>query len=94
MVRFTAAEQNAPVNFKDNVFLVRETAGDTAFSARCPHLGCTLRFDEASQQFQCPCHGSVFSRSGEWLSGPAEKNLRRIPLERKEGEDIIVTVSL
>ena len=93
-VRFSVDEQRASVNLKDNVFLVKKKAGDAAFSARCPHLGCTLRFDDVSREFRCPCHGSVFDRSGKWLSGPAKKDLQQIPLDRKEGGDVIVTVTL
>ena len=93
-VRFSAGEQRAIVNFKDDVFLVKEAADYTALSARCPHLGCTLRFHDVAQEFQCPCHGSVFDRSGKWVSGPAKKDLQKIPLNRNEGEDVIVTVTL
>ncbi|MBW1816126.1 MAG: Rieske 2Fe-2S domain-containing protein [Deltaproteobacteria bacterium] len=57
-------------------------------------MGCTLRFDDVSREFRCPCHGSVFDRSGKWLSGPAKKDLQQIPLDRKEEGDVIVTVTL
>lgn len=35
------------------------------FNARCPHLGCTVNYDEANQSFLCPCHQSAFSLDGE-----------------------------
>jgi len=77
-VRFSPEERRGQVNFKAGVYLVRSADGDYALAARCPHLGCTLQYAEASGQFRCPCHGSVFDLSGRWLSGPAKKDLRKI----------------
>lgn len=92
MVRFSPEEQLATVNFKDGVFLMKGEGDDHAFSARCPHLGCTLRYDEVSQDFRCPCHGSVFERSGKRVSGPARKALERAALSREPEGGIVVTV--
>lgn len=46
-----------------------------ALSKTCTHLGCALPWDEEAGKFICPCHGSMFSRTGEVLSPPATKNL-------------------
>ncbi|MBP3637842.1 MAG: FAD-dependent oxidoreductase [Clostridia bacterium] len=37
----------------------------------CPHMGGKLRYDPASQRWECPCHGSTFTTMGETLDGPA-----------------------
>jgi nitrite reductase/ring-hydroxylating ferredoxin subunit len=85
-VRFLPEERLAQVSFKAGAYLVRSADGDYAFSARCPHLGCTLQYSEASREFRCPCHGSIFNLSGRWLSGPARKDLLKItPVEGKAG---------
>ena len=42
---------------------------------RCPHLGCQLEWNEEEQSWDCPCHGSRFSREGELLDNPAQVDL-------------------
>ena len=44
-------------------------------SAVCTHQGCIVRFDEAEQSWDCPCHGSRFSTDGAVLGGPARTPL-------------------
>lgn len=50
-----------------------------AFSATCTHLGCRVAWDGAEGHYKCPCHGGVFSRTGEVVSGPPPRSLDRIP---------------
>lgn len=45
------------------------------FSLQCPHLGCTVRWDNGMQQLACPCHGSTFDDHGRPLRGPAKQSL-------------------
>lgn len=43
-----------------------------SFSAkRCPHLGCALKWNEAENTWDCPCHGSRFTKSGKLIDNPA-----------------------
>jgi len=42
---------------------------------RCPHLGCALKWNPAEHSWDCPCHGSRFSDSGELLDNPANGNM-------------------
>jgi menaquinol-cytochrome c reductase iron-sulfur subunit len=39
----------------------------------CPHLGCSIPWIEAKQQFICPCHTAVFALDGGRISGPAPR---------------------
>jgi quinol---cytochrome c reductase iron-sulfur subunit, bacillus type len=41
-----------------------------AISTRCAHVGCPVRFVEASGNFICPCHGGVYGFLGERIGGP------------------------
>lgn len=53
----------------------------TAVSATCTHLGCRVNWNSAERSWDCPCHGSRFSPSGEVLQGPAVHRLESKPIE-------------
>ena len=38
---------------------------------RCPHMGCALTWNPHERSWDCPCHGSRFSKDGQLLDGPA-----------------------
>lgn len=42
---------------------------------RCPHLGCALKWNRYEHSWDCPCHGSRFSRDGVLLDNPATDDL-------------------
>jgi Rieske Fe-S protein len=48
------------------VWLRREQGSDTvqALSATCPHAGCFIDLEKATQCFRCPCHNSSFTLDG------------------------------
>ena len=39
----------------------------------CPHLGCSIPWNETKQEFICPCHVAVFAMDGAKISGPAPR---------------------
>jgi menaquinol-cytochrome c reductase iron-sulfur subunit len=48
-----------------------------AISTRCMHLGCPVRYVQASQRFICPCHGGIYDFAGKVEGGPPVRPLDR-----------------
>ena len=48
----------------------------TFSTKRCPHMGCALKWNKAEHTWDCPCHGSRFSRKGILLDNPANGDLK------------------
>jgi cytochrome b6-f complex iron-sulfur subunit len=59
---------------------------------KCPHLGCQVpQLCEASQWFECLCHGSKYTVLGEKRDGPAPRGMDRFPIEVVEGAYVVNT---
>lgn len=67
-------------------WVLREESGLRVLSTVCPHLGCSVNWKESRDGFECPCHESGFSRSGDYLHGPARRGLDDLPFEVVGGE--------
>ncbi len=72
--------RGALVYRESRIAVVRDGNRYHALSLVCTHLGCTVEVTPTT--VTCPCHGSVFDRSGKVVRGPADR-----PLERYEVED-------
>jgi thiosulfate dehydrogenase [quinone] large subunit len=83
---FTNPKNNEPS------FLLQPKAGTfLAYSGVCTHQGCTVGFDQGSNQFACPCHGARFDGStGDVLRGPARKPLAKIDVVESKGVVYVV----
>ncbi len=68
-----------------------EGSGLLALWHRCTHLGCTVPWSEEQGQFHCPCHSSLFDRTGDVTGGPAPRPLDLFPIEIIDGEVIVDT---
>jgi menaquinol-cytochrome c reductase iron-sulfur subunit len=56
-----------------------------AISTRCAHLGCPVRYAQASQRFICPCHGGVYDDQGKVVGGPPVRPLDRFYTRVEKG---------
>ena len=59
---------------------------------KCVHLGCRVPSCVTSQWFECPCHGSQYSRVGEKKGGPAPRGLDRFT-PTFSGDSVVVDTS-
>jgi cytochrome b6-f complex iron-sulfur subunit len=73
--------------------IVANVGGDAfvALDSICTHQGCTVEFNLAAGNFQCPCHGSVYSKTGTVINGPAPDPLKLYAVSRA-GDILTVTV--
>ena len=65
---------NQPKYFSSgNFFVVRDSGGLYALTARCTHQGVTVEDD--GSEFACPAHGATFDYNGTVTGGPTFTNL-------------------
>ena len=58
------------------VAVYRDPMGEVVtISAKCTHMGCTVKWNAADKVWDCPCHGSRYAPTGEVINGPAERAL-------------------
>lgn len=57
------------------IFVVRRQNLIKVVSAVCTHIGCTVRWVEKLNRWECPCHGSFFDDRGFVTAGPAPRPL-------------------
>ncbi|HEC24326.1 MAG TPA: hypothetical protein ENI95_15570 [Chloroflexi bacterium] len=64
-------------NPQGRFWLVSTDEGVLALYKVCTHLGCLYKWTPNNNRFECPCHGSKFTRDGYWIEGPAPRHLDR-----------------
>jgi cytochrome b6-f complex iron-sulfur subunit len=89
LVPYPASAMKNAEKFYSGATLKGMEAGFVALYQKCVHLGCKVPWCGSSQWFECPCHGSQYSRVGEKTAGPAPRGLDRFAVSVDGG---IVTV--
>lgn len=51
---------------------------------RCPHLGCSLLFNEVEKTWDCPCHASRFDIDGKCIKGPSNYDISYPQINQEE----------
>ena len=68
------------------VYVVKAPDGrPRVLSAVCPHLGCSVQWNDAKGQFVCPCHSGVFTADGTLVSGPPPRGLDELDVTIEGG---------
>ena len=70
---------------RDKVVEGEDSQPYVAISTRCAHLGCPVRYIQASKKFVCPCHGGVYDFEGRVVGGPPVRPLDRFYTRVREG---------
>lgn len=78
-----------------HLFVSHVPEGFLALWWKCPHLGCTVQWHPEEQtednlapmgRFHCPCHGSIYNRYGQIISGPAPRPMDLFKLSLANGK--------
>ena len=72
---------NGCLNKNDNIIYEWEEGREVAILDNykvyhnCPHAFCKLIYNEVEDTWDCPCHGSRFTKNGKCINGPANKDI-------------------
>lgn len=72
-------------------YLSRLPDGFIALYWTCPHLGCTVPWRPEEDRFHCPCHSSIYARTGQNVAGPAPRPMDFMPVDIRDGEVYVDT---
>ena len=72
-------------NTTGKFWLINTDEGPRALYMVCTHLGCLYKWEPSNNRFECPCHGSKFSREGHYIEGPAPRSLDQFLIEIVQG---------
>lgn len=56
------------------IYIDKNGVKHTVFTT-CPHMGCSLIFNELEETWDCPCHSSRFTKDGACIKGPSTKDI-------------------
>ncbi len=76
-------------------YLIRaDNGGFLAVYTRCTHLGCTVNWQPAQNQFFCPCHASSFDAHGDVENPPAPRALDTFLVQIHDSQVFIDTTRI
>ena len=74
------------VTTEQHSVFVLPAKNNQVLSAICPHEGCEVMWEGATNRFSCPCHASFFAADGARISGPARRGLDPLPARVQDGK--------
>jgi len=83
-----------PIHNREGKFWLSNVNGAiVALYDVCVHLGCLYEWQPVSGRFECPCHGSKYTRDGTYVEGPAGRSLDRMAVSFVRGNNQVVATS-
>jgi carotenoid phi-ring synthase / carotenoid chi-ring synthase len=70
----------------DSVFATTND-GKEVISLTCTHQGCTVQ-KQNDGKFHCPCHGAIFDSQGRVVTGPAQRDLPRFNIVKRQQDGV------
>lgn len=70
----------------DRVFLAQNNE-EEAISLTCTHQGCTVN-KQKDGTFLCPCHGAKYDKNGKVLKAPAQRDLTKFKINKKQENQV------
>lgn len=68
------------------VYIANDATGRlSVLSAVCPHLGCSVQWQDGKKAFVCPCHSATFDASGACTGGPAPRAMDTLETKVQDG---------
>jgi cytochrome b6-f complex iron-sulfur subunit len=84
-------EAAPPADNPDGRFWLSHTdEGVSALYKVCTHLGCLYKWVDTNNRFECPCHGSKFEKDGDYIEGPAPRDLDQFALKALDADGNVV----
>jgi quinol---cytochrome c reductase iron-sulfur subunit, bacillus type len=76
--------------FQKAVYVAKQADGRLiVLSPICPHLGCSVAWNEVKGQFICPCHAGAFGLDGKRISGPPPRGMDTLETTVKDGRLVV-----
>lgn len=83
-ITFTQRDGWREVVSAQSIYVSRNAQGELeVLSAICPHLGCSVSWQNSQNEFVCPCHGGRFTPAGLHVFGPPPRAMDKLPTRVK-----------
>ncbi len=92
LAKFKETNDEPILNTEGRFFLLHAPGGIAAAYRKCTHLGCTVPWNKAEDQFHCPCHGSLYDKHTAVVKGgPAPRPLDLFHIADQNGVLVVDT---
>ncbi len=72
-------------------WITQTEQGALALYNVCVHLGCLYAWEQLTNRFECPCHGSKYQKDGTYIEGPAPRSLDRFVIRFTDASGTVIS---